>query len=41
VIPIVDGQIAAVAQVNGLIVVTANLAHFEAFDGLQSESWIG
>jgi len=41
VIPFVDGQIAAVAQVNGLIVVTANLAHFEAFEGLQSESWIG
>lgn len=41
VIPFVDGQIAAVAHVHDLIVVTANLAHFEVFEGLQSESWIG
>lgn len=41
VIPFVDGQIAAVAHRHDLIVVTANLAHFEAFEGLQSESWIG
>ena len=40
VIPFVDGQIAAVAHVHDLIVVTANLAHFEVFEGLQSESWI-
>jgi len=37
----IDGQIAAVAHANSLIVVTANLAHFEVFEGLQSESWIG
>ena len=41
VIPFVDGQIAAVAHVHDLIVVTANLAHFEDFEGLQSENWIG
>jgi tRNA(fMet)-specific endonuclease VapC len=29
-----DGQIAAVAKVNGLILLTANLAHFECFDDL-------
>ena len=36
-----DGQIASVAHIHGLILVTANLAHFEAFDGLQIENWIG
>ncbi|HET9226898.1 MAG TPA: type II toxin-antitoxin system VapC family toxin [Thermoanaerobaculia bacterium] len=36
-----DGQIAAVAHIHGLILVTANLAHFEAFEGLQIENWIG
>ena len=41
VIPFSDGQIAAVASVHGLIVVTANLAHFAVFEGLQSESWMG
>lgn len=39
--PFIDGQIAAVAHTHGLIVVTANLAHFEVFEGLQSESWLG
>lgn len=39
--PFSDGQIAAVASVHGLIVVTANIAHFEAFAGLHSESWMG
>lgn len=39
-IPFVDGQIAAVAHVHDLIVVTANLAHFEVFEGLRSENWI-
>ncbi|MFY9826523.1 MAG: type II toxin-antitoxin system VapC family toxin [Thermoanaerobaculia bacterium] len=34
-----DGQIAAVAKVNNLILVTANRAHFEPFDGLSIEDW--
>lgn len=41
VIPFADGQIAAVAHVHDLVVVTANLAHFEVFEGLRSENWIG
>lgn len=35
----VDGQIAAVAKVNDLILVTANLSHFEPFEGLRVEDW--
>lgn len=38
--PFIDGQIAAVACVHNLIVVTANLAHFVVFEGLQSENWL-
>lgn len=34
-----DGQIAAVAKVNNLILVTANRAHFEPFDDLSIEDW--
>ncbi|HSS51272.1 MAG TPA: type II toxin-antitoxin system VapC family toxin [Thermoanaerobaculia bacterium] len=34
-----DGQIAAVAKVNNLILVTANRAHFEPFDDLAIEDW--
>lgn len=34
-----DGQIAAVAKVNGLILVTANRSHFEGFEGLPMEDW--
>jgi tRNA(fMet)-specific endonuclease VapC len=34
-----DGQIAAVAAVNGLILVTANVADFRHFQGLTVESW--
>lgn len=41
VLPFIDGQIAAVAHAHDLIVITANLAHFEAFEGLRSENWIG
>lgn len=37
--PFVDGQIASIAAVNGLIVVTANVADFEAFDPLLVEDW--
>lgn len=35
----IDGQIAAVAAVNGLIVVTANVRHFRNFEGLSVEDW--
>lgn len=34
-----DGQIAAVAAVNGLILVTHNPAHFQYYAGLQIEDW--
>ena len=37
--PFVDGQIAAIAFVNGLRLVTANTSDFEEFDGLQLENW--
>ena len=35
----VDGQIAAIAKVNGLILVTRNAADFENFDDLAVENW--
>ena len=38
--PFVDGQIAAIAHVNELIVVTSNTADFRAFNGLRVESWM-
>ena len=37
--PFADGQIAAVAAVNGLILVTANVADFQHFQGLTIENW--
>ncbi len=37
--PLFDGQIAATAKVNGLILVTANRPHFEHFEGLTIEDW--
>jgi tRNA(fMet)-specific endonuclease VapC len=37
--PFVDGQIAAIAAVNGLIVVTATVADYELFSGLTIENW--
>ncbi len=37
----VDGQIAAIAAVNGLTLVTANLAHFTPFPGLIVADWFG
>jgi len=37
--PFADGQIAAVARVNGLTLVTANRTHFEPFEDLQIEDW--
>ncbi len=37
--PFVDGQIAAIAAVGGLVLVTRNTADFERFDNLQLENW--
>jgi tRNA(fMet)-specific endonuclease VapC len=37
--PYVDGQIAAIARVNGLIVVTTNVRHFRGFRDLVVEDW--
>lgn len=37
--PFVDGQIAAIAVVNGLVLVTTNHKDFEHFQGLKIESW--
>jgi tRNA(fMet)-specific endonuclease VapC len=37
----VDGQIAAVAKTNGLILVTRNVADFEPFEGIEVENWFG
>lgn len=34
-----DGQIAAIAKVNGLTLVTANRSDFEAFEGLSLVDW--
>lgn len=35
----VDGQIAAIAKVNDLVVVTSNRSHFSPFEGLQVQDW--
>jgi tRNA(fMet)-specific endonuclease VapC len=35
----VDGQIAAIAKVNGLILVTRNSADFKPFSGFKLENW--
>ncbi|WP_437800663.1 type II toxin-antitoxin system VapC family toxin [Sorangium sp. So ce693] len=37
--PFVDGQIAAIAKSNDLILVTANIRYFQRFQGLPIESW--
>ncbi|NJR69696.1 MAG: type II toxin-antitoxin system VapC family toxin [Synechococcales cyanobacterium CRU_2_2] len=34
-----DGQIAAVAQINSLILVTRNVSDYQGFVGLQIENW--
>jgi tRNA(fMet)-specific endonuclease VapC len=39
--PFLDGQIAAVAAVNDATVVSGNAAHFEPFEGLRVENWLG
>ncbi len=36
-----DGQIAAIARVNELVVVTANVKDFRRFEGLEVENWFG
>lgn len=37
--PFVDGQIAAIARVNDLILVTRNTADYTHFEGLRAEDW--
>jgi tRNA(fMet)-specific endonuclease VapC len=38
-VPFVDGQIAAIALVNDLVLVTGNLRDFAAFASLKMENW--
>ena len=38
--PFVDGQIAAIAEVNELVLVTANTKDFGRFRGLRVENWL-
>jgi len=37
--PFIDGQIAAIARVADLILVTSNKADFKPFEGLRVQSW--
>lgn len=37
--PLVDGQIAAIAHVNGLVLATTNAKDFARFNGLKVENW--
>ena len=37
--PFVDGQVAAIARVNGLVLVTTNDKDFVRFRGLRVENW--
>jgi tRNA(fMet)-specific endonuclease VapC len=37
--PFVDGQIAAIAQVNDLVLVTTNIRHYTGFEGLRVVDW--
>jgi len=39
--PYFDGLIAAIARVNGLVLVTANVKDFRAFKELSVENWKG
>lgn len=39
--PFIDGQIAAIAKVNDLILVTRNIKDFECFKGLKLQNWHG
>jgi tRNA(fMet)-specific endonuclease VapC len=36
-----DGQIAAIARTQGLVVITANHDDFKHFDGIEIQSWRG
>ncbi|MDE0286037.1 MAG: type II toxin-antitoxin system VapC family toxin [Gammaproteobacteria bacterium] len=38
--PIIDGQIAAIAHVNKLILVTSNTADFQSFQGVILQNWL-
>jgi len=35
----VEGQIAAIARINALILVTANVRHYERVEGLTVDDW--
>jgi tRNA(fMet)-specific endonuclease VapC len=35
----IDGQIAAIAMVHGLVLVTRNIDHFAGFQGLEVQDW--
>lgn len=37
--PFADSQIAAIARVNNLVLVTSNRSHFEPFEGLEIQDW--
>jgi tRNA(fMet)-specific endonuclease VapC len=37
--PFADGRIAAIAKVNGLVLVTSDRFHLDAFEGLQVQDW--
>ena len=37
--PFVDGQIAAIAAFNDLILVSANVSYFASFEGVRVENW--
>lgn len=39
--PFADGQIAAIAKINGLTIVTANVEDFVHFEGVAIENWRG
>ncbi len=41
VLPVIDGQIAATAAANELVLVTRNTRDFEPFERLQVENWFG
>ena len=37
--PFVDGQIASIAKVNGLILITSNIENFKPFQSLKLKNW--
>ena len=37
--PFVDGQIAAIAKVNGLVLVSPNVEDYKPFSGIETENW--